>query len=177
MSPPVRRIVTGHNAAGKSIFVMDGAAPSVNANNNGVTVTELWETRATPASNAGTEDPTLHASRLLPPKNGSNFRVIEYLPDKQRIAAIRERGGQQQSAMIEGYQRDTQNQRHPGFHKTDTVDYAIVLKGEIWALMDEGELLMKTGDVLIQRGTSHAWSVRTDEPAYVAFVLIDAEPV
>jgi hypothetical protein len=177
MSTQVRRIVSGHNAAGKSIFIMDGPAPMVNENNAGVTVTELWETRATPASNKGEEDPTKHASRLMPPKNGSNFRIIEYLPDKQRVAAIRGQPGTGHSAMIEGYQRDTANKRHPGFHKTDTIDYAIVLKGEIWALMDEGELLMKTGDVLIQRGTSHAWSVRTDEPAYVAFVLIDAEPV
>ena len=69
------------------------------------------------------------------------------------------------------------NKRHPGFHKTATIDYAIVLSGEIYALMDEGELLLKTGDVLIQRGTNHAWSNRTNEPCSVAFVLIDADPV
>ena len=69
------------------------------------------------------------------------------------------------------------NKRHPGFHKTDTIDYAIVLSGEIYALMDEGEVLLKAGDVLIQRGTNHAWSNRTEEPCCVAFVLIDAEPV
>lgn len=176
MAPPVRRIVTGHNDAGKSIFVMDGPAPMVNENNAGVTVTELWETRATPASNAGADDPTRHAFRLMPPKNGSNFRIIEYLPDKQRVAQLKA-PSTPHNTMIEGYQRDLANKRHPGFHKTDTIDYAIVLKGEIWALMDEGEVLMKTGDVLVQRGTSHAWSVRTDEPATVAFVLIDAEPV
>jgi hypothetical protein len=175
MAQPVRRVVSGHNAAGKSIFLMDAPAPMVNENNAGVTVTEIWETRATPASNAGADDPTRHAYRLPPPKNGSNFRIIEYLPDKQRVRQLKE-PGVAQSAMIEGYRRDTANARHPGFHKTDTIDYAIVLKGEIWALMDEGELLLKTGDVLIQRGTSHAWSVRTDEPATVAFVLIDAEP-
>ena len=62
-------------------------------------------------------------------------------------------------------------------HRTGTVDYAIILEGEIWAVMDEGETLMREGDVLIQRGTNHAWSNRTDQPAYVAFVLIDAAPV
>jgi mannose-6-phosphate isomerase-like protein (cupin superfamily) len=66
--------------------------------------------------------------------------------------------------------------RHPGFHKTSSTDYAIVLAGEIVALMDEGEVLLKAGDVLIQRGTNHAWSNRTDEPAYLAFVLVDAVP-
>jgi quercetin dioxygenase-like cupin family protein len=72
---------------------------------------------------------------------------------------------------------DKGNPRHPGFHKTDTIDYAIVLKGEIWALMDEGETLLRQGDVLVQRGTNHAWSNRTEEPAVLAFVLIDAKPV
>ncbi|MGH7091575.1 MAG: cupin domain-containing protein [Stellaceae bacterium] len=174
MAPPVRRVVTGHNAAGKSAFIMDGAAPMVNAGSSGVTVTELWETRATPASNAGAEDPTRHAFRLPPPRNGSNFRIIEYRPDKERVAQLRQPATAHNST-LEGYQRDLANQRHPGFHKTDTIDYAVVLKGEIWALMDEGEVLLKTGDVLIQRGTNHAWSVRTDEPSTVAFVLIDGE--
>ena len=72
---------------------------------------------------------------------------------------------------------DKGSPRHPGFHKTDTIDYAIVLKGEIWALMDEGETLLRQGDVLVQRGTNHAWSNRTEENAVLAFVLIDAKPV
>jgi mannose-6-phosphate isomerase-like protein (cupin superfamily) len=67
---------------------------------------------------------------------------------------------------------DRGNPRHPGFHKTSSIDYAIVLSGEIVALIDEGEVILKAGDVLIQRGTNHAWSNRTVEPAYVAFVLI-----
>jgi len=69
------------------------------------------------------------------------------------------------------------NARHFGFHKTRTLDYAIVLDGEIYAMMDEGECLLKPGDVLVQRGTNHAWSNRTDAPAYLAFVLIDATPL
>jgi uncharacterized cupin superfamily protein len=77
----------------------------------------------------------------------------------------------------QGYQRTGGNARHAGFHKTDTIDYAIVIEGEIVALMDEGEKVMKTGDVLIQRGTYHAWANRTEKPARVAFILIDAKPV
>ena len=72
---------------------------------------------------------------------------------------------------------DKGNPRHPGFHKTDTIDYAIVLSGEIYALMDEGETLLHAGDVLIQRGTNHAWSNRTQENAVLAFVLVDAAPL
>jgi len=177
MSTPVRRVVTGHNAAGKSIFIMDGPAPNVMSRGTAsTTVTELWETGGAPASNRGDADPTDHPYRLPPPKNGTVFRIIEYPPDKVRVAALRQPGTTHDSRS-EGYVRDLANTRHPGFHKTDSIDYAIVLKGEIYALMDEGETLLKAGDVLIQRGTSHAWSVRTDEPAYVAFVLIDAEPL
>lgn len=177
MSKPIRRVVTGHNAAGKSIFLMDGPAPHVQSRGTASTaVTELWETRAAPAENRGKEDPTDHPFRLPPPKNGTVFRIIEYPPDKLRVAALR-RPSASHNAAAEGYVRDLGNARHPGFHKTDSIDYAIVLSGEIYALMDEGETLLKAGDVLIQRGTSHAWSNRTDEPAYVAFVLIDAEPL
>jgi hypothetical protein len=138
-------------------------------------VTELWETGATPASNAGDDDPTAGGvQRLPPPKNGSKFRMVEYPPDSQRVAALH---GASHDAKSEGYVRDLANKRHPGFHKTATVDYAIVLSGEIYALMDEGEVLLKAGDVLIQRGTNHAWSNRTEQPCSIAFVLIDAEPL
>jgi quercetin dioxygenase-like cupin family protein len=64
--------------------------------------------------------------------------------------------------------------RHPGMHKTNTLDYAVVLSGEIYAVMDEDEVLLNAGDCLIQRGTNHAWSNRTDQPCRIAFVLVDA---
>ncbi len=176
MPRPFRRVVTGHDAKGRSIFVADGPAPAVFDRGAGATaVTEFWETGATPASNAGNEDPTVGGQqRLPPPKNGSKFRVVEYPPDSKRVAALH---GVSHDNKSEGYVRDLANKRHPGFHKTATIDYAIVLSGEIYALMDEGEVLLKAGDVLIQRGTSHAWSNRTDESCCIAFVLIDAEPV
>jgi len=177
MTKPIRRVVTGHNAAGQSIFLIDGPAPRVLDRGTGSTVvTELWETDTAPADNSGNADPTEHPFRLPPAKNGSKFRIIEYPPDRARVAAIRHSGAGHDSPS-EGYVRDTANPRHPGFHKTASIDYVIVLAGEIYALMDEGEVLLKTGDVLIQRGTSHAWSNRTDDPAYLAFVLIDAKPV
>jgi naringenin degradation protein FdeH len=67
--------------------------------------------------------------------------------------------------------------RHPGMHKTATVDYAIVLSGEIYAVMDEGETLLRAGDTLVQRGTNHAWSNRNETPCLVAFILVSASPV
>jgi hypothetical protein len=178
MSRPIRRVVTGHNAQGKSIFVADGPSPHVMQRGTGsVTVTELWETRATPADNRGNADAIDRPFRLHPPKNGTVLRVIEYPPDRVRLPSLAREAEQPDDGSGRMAARDRGNPRHAGFHKTDSVDYAIVLSGEIFAMMDEGEVLLKAGDVLIQRGTNHAWSNRTDEPAYVAFVLIDAEPL
>jgi mannose-6-phosphate isomerase-like protein (cupin superfamily) len=176
MPRPIRRVVTGHDAKGRSIFVADGPAPAVFDRGPGATaVTEFWETRATPASNAGNDDPTVGGQqRLPPPKHGSKFRVVEYPPDSKRVAALH---GVSHDNKSEGYVRDLANKRHPGFHKTATIDYAIVLSGEIYALMDEGETLMKAGDCLVQRGTNHAWSNRGDAPCLVAFILVSATPV
>jgi hypothetical protein len=178
MALQVRRIVSGHNAQGKSVFIMDGtvALPAGRRTSAGTSVVELWQTAETPADNTGDKDPTDHPFRLPPPANGTVFRIVEYPPDKERFAALQ---AQEWSAdaKSQGYQRDSGNSRHAGFHKTDTIDYAIVIEGELYALMDEGEKLMKTGDVLIQRGTNHAWSNRSDKLARVAFILIDAKPV
>jgi mannose-6-phosphate isomerase-like protein (cupin superfamily) len=177
MPKPIRRVVTGHDAAGRSVFVMDSAAPHVYRRSPGsAEVTELWETRSAPADNRGNAEVTDHPFRLMPPQHGTVFRIIEYPPDKQRLAALeRQRAGADDGSGHTGA-FDRGSPRHPGFHKTSSVDYAIVLSGEIYALMDEGEVLLKAGDVLIQRGTNHAWSNRTDEPATLAFVLVDAEP-
>jgi len=178
MQKKIRRVVTGHSAEGKSIFIMDGPSPHVFSRGTGsVVVTDLWETHGTPADNRGNEDSISRPFRLPPPKNGSVLRIIEYPPDKQRVPAL----AHERDAAADGSGRhealDRGNPRHPGFHKTSSTDYAIVLSGEIVALMDEGEVILKAGDVLIQRGTNHAWSNQTDEPANVAFVLIDAEMV
>jgi mannose-6-phosphate isomerase-like protein (cupin superfamily) len=178
MTKPVRRVVTGHDAQGKSVFLMDGISPHVFQRSPGsAVVTELWETRSSPADNRGSEDPADRPFRLPPPTNGSVFRIIEYPPDEERLAALMDERAAADDGTGMSAARDRGEPRHPGFHKTNSVDYAIVLSGEIFAMLDDGEVLLKAGDVLVQRGTNHAWSNRTDEPAYVAFVLIDAEPV
>ena len=177
MPKQVRRVVTGHNAAGRSIFISDGATPHVFSRTKGSAVVhELWETAGTPADNRGNDDAIKRGHRLPPPKNGSVFRVIEYPPDSERLAAITHEEKLPDDGSGRAAASDRNSPRHPGFHKTATIDYAIVLSGEIHAMMDEGEVLLRAGDVLIQRGTNHAWSNRTSENAVVAFVLIDAEP-
>ena len=177
MVQPTRRIVTSHDANGRSIFLSDGAAPAVQVIEafGGMSVTELWRTDESPASNAGDDDPAGKEKSLEPSSLGSKFRVVEYPPDSVRFAGAGRESG---FAEIGGHHAMAEDGgRHPGMHKTATVDYAIVLTGEIWAVMDEGETLMKPGDIMIQRGTRHAWSNRTNEACRVAFILIDAIPV
>jgi quercetin dioxygenase-like cupin family protein len=175
---PIRRVVTGHNSEGRSCFISDGPAPNVFQRSAGSTVvTEIWKTTSTPADISDDRDPTAPPYRLIPPDDGSVLRIISYPPDRLRLAVLeRERVNGADEATGRAAALDRGNPRHPGFHKTRSIDYAIVLSGEIYALMDEGETLLRQGDVLIQRGTNHAWSNRTDEPAVLAFVLIDAKP-
>jgi mannose-6-phosphate isomerase-like protein (cupin superfamily) len=172
-----RRVVTGHNDAGRSIFIIDGEAAKTFDRGPGTThVTDIWETGQTPADNSSNADSTVGPYNLPPPKNGAVFRMLEIPPDSERKAALRD-SAKSFETQSEGYRRDFGNARHPGFHKTASTDYVIVLSGEIYALVDEGETLLKPGDVFVQRGTSHAWSNRGSEPAVLAVVLIDAVPV
>jgi mannose-6-phosphate isomerase-like protein (cupin superfamily) len=171
----VRRILTGHDAEGRSTIIADGIAQNVKEIPGipGLALTDLWETAGAPASNAGHADAAARPVRLEPPANGTLFRVVEFPPD----AAWRQRGDSQVAfdSIGAGHTQD-RGSRDAMMHKTSTVDYAIVLKGEIWAVMEKGETLMKAGDVLVQRGTNHSWSNRTQEPALVAFILVSAKP-
>jgi hypothetical protein len=172
----IRRVVTGHDKSGKSVFVEDRKAPNVleMASMPGVALTDLWRTAASPASNAGNKDAATGKIRLEPPASGTILRIVEFPPDKVwRKAADAKKafasigaGGAPDHASADAM-----------MHATATVDYIIVLKGEIWAILDKGEKRLKQGDVLIQRGTNHSWSVRTREPCVIAAVLVGAKPV
>lgn len=172
----VRRVVTGHSRDGKSMFLMDGQAPNVKemASMPGLALTDLWETGAAPASNDGDRDAAARPVRLEPPRNGTIVRIVEFPPDSQwRQSADAKAAFKSIGA---GHAKDASS-ADPMMHKTSTVDYIIVLKGEIYAIMDKGETLLKAGDVLIQRGTNHSWSVRGNEPCIVAAVLVSAKLV
>jgi mannose-6-phosphate isomerase-like protein (cupin superfamily) len=172
----VRRVVTGHDADGKSIFLSDGEAPNVKemASMPGLALTDLWETGAAPASNAGDRDAAARPVRLEPPKNGTLLRIVEFPPD----SAWRESADAKAAfkSIGAGHVKDKASS-DPMMHKTSTVDYIIVLKGEIYAIMDTGEKLLRAGDILVQRGTNHSWSVRGNEPCIVAAILVSAKPV
>jgi mannose-6-phosphate isomerase-like protein (cupin superfamily) len=172
----VRRVVTGHDAQGRSIILSDGPATSVKEIPTfpGLALTDLWETGAAPASNAGSADAANRPVRLEPPKNGTVFRVVEFPPDSARPQGGDSRKGFE--SIGAGHVVAT-GHADPMMHKTATVDYAVVVKGEIYAVMEKGETLLRAGDVLVQRGTNHSWSVRGKEPALVAFILVSAEPL
>jgi len=171
----VRRVVTGHDASGRAVVLMDGESPHVFVleKAGGLRLTELWETRSTPADNSGSGDAGAHERRIEPVNGGTVFRVIEYPPDRERLKSI---DPERFFASMGARAADAATRRHPGMHRTDTVDYCIVLAGEIWAVLDEGEVLLRAGDCLVQRGTNHAWSNRSDVPCTIAFVLVAAAP-
>ncbi len=172
----VRRVLTGHDDQGRSTFIADGPAPNVKEMSAmpGLALTDLSETKGAPASNAGEGDAADRPVHLEPPKNGTILRIVEFPPD----SAWRNRtdGKDGFKSIGAGHAQD-QGSADPMMHKTSTVDYIIVLKGEIYAVMQTGEKLLRAGDVLVQRGTNHSWSVRGNEPCIVAAVLVSAKPV
>lgn len=174
---PIRRVVTGHNAAGQSVIMEDQASPFALAMPNvpGLVVTDLWKTFDTPADNSSTSEPCTKQITLTPPSGGSVLRVVQFPPDSGYMDTWDAHTSF--SAMGSAVSLDHSADSKAGMHRTHSVDYALVMSGEIWALMDADETLLQAGDVLVQRGTNHGWSNRSNEPALVAFVLIDAKPV
>ena len=173
---PVRRVLTGIDAAGRARIIEDDLAKAVKtiAARPGYRVTNLWATHGSPAP-IGDPDRVGEVSGVLPPKNGTVVRIIDY-PPEPKDATERERMARASFAtLFPDAAHHPEGGPHPGMHETETVDYALVMSGEIFAIMDEGETLLKAGDVLIQRGTNHAWSNRSDEYCRIAFVLIDGK--
>jgi uncharacterized cupin superfamily protein len=171
-----RRVVTGHDANGKSVFLMDGLAPNIKemASMPGLALTDLWETVGSPASNEGARDAVERPVRLEPPGKGTILRIVEFPPDSE----WRDRADARDAfdSIGAGHAPD-KSSADPMMHTTATVDYIVVLKGQIYAILDTGETLLKAGDFLIQRGTNHSWSVRGNEPCVIAAILVAANPV
>jgi len=174
--PPIRRIVTADDAKGNSRIAEDAPATSVRnvAARPGYRAVNVWRTEQTPAK-IGSSDSTSSHQGILPPKGGTILRIIDFPPEPQDEAKLRRQLDSTFGGIYKDAAHDRRAGKHPGMHRTETVDYAIVLEGEIWAVMDEGETLMRAGDVLIQRGTNHAWANRSRATARIAFVLIDGE--
>jgi quercetin dioxygenase-like cupin family protein len=149
--PPIRRVVTGHTEAKLARAMLDGAATNAKYPGRGVVSTLIWCTDAMPADISLGEQFEDMGSRILgspPPPNGTRFAVIDFPPGNAAVV-----------------------------HRTETIDYVLVLSGEIEMDMDDSTVKLKAGDVMVQRGTNHAWVNRGSERARVAFVLIDAKPL
>ena len=110
---------------------------------------------------------------LAPPANGTIFRLVEFPPD---IAWRGKADAGDAFDSIGAGHTPVKGSDEPMMHKTSTVDYLIVVKGEIWAILDDSEVCLKQGDIMVQRGTNHSWSVRTDEPCLLAAILVNAAP-
>jgi quercetin dioxygenase-like cupin family protein len=140
-----RRVVTGHDARGVSVFADDGPVPVVRTAPDGAMFCEIWATGAMPAPVAAAEpDPTVGALAVPPPPNGTKIRINVFPPG---IVSP--------------------------MHRTQSVDYGIVLEGEVTLLLDDSQTTLRAGDVVVQRGTNHRWENRGDQTARMAFILID----
>ena len=173
--PPIRRIVTADDAQGRSRVAEDAPAAAVRTvtGRPGYRSVNVWRTDAAPAPVDAPDSIAAHKG-ILPPKNGGSIlRIIDFPPEAADPAERQRQIQATFAGMFSDAQHDKRDGAHPGMHRTDTVDYAILLEGEIWAVMDEGETLMRAGDVLIQRGTNHAWANRSKKTARIAFVLLD----
>ena len=148
MTVAVRRIVTGHDAQGRACMKIDDAATATSTLRPGAEAALIWTTQGFPVSNEGDVDA---AARMVGTalENGTIFRVIDYAPG---VA--------------------------PRRHRTESIDYAVVVSGEIWMELDAGEaVLLRAGDLLVQRGTIHNWINRSEAVCRIVFVLIAAAPV
>ncbi len=173
MEREVRRVVTGHDETGKAIVLMDGPSPNTVAREATGTVARLmWVADATPADISGGTDAAARKIGIPPPEGGSVFRLVDFppAPDLAGIPAdlmARDLGGEQATG-------NARPPRHPYMHRTRSIDYAVIVSGEIDMLLDDSEVHLRAGDVVVQRGTNHAWVNRGTEVCRIAFVLIDA---
>jgi len=147
MSWDVRRVVTGHNADGKAVVVKDEICRNVRSGRANHQSIVVWSTGTFPADNSTGEDGGLRLVGSVDP-DGTVFRIVRYEPG---VA--------------------------PRQHRTESLDYAVVISGEIDMALDDETVHLKQGDVLVQRGTVHNWINNGKEPCIIAFALVSAKPV
>jgi quercetin dioxygenase-like cupin family protein len=177
----IRRVVTGHDDTGKAVVISDGLTPTLKTNplRPGHKSTEIWRTHAMPAANSRTEgDPTVNGPHTIHPAPcGTVMRVAEWAPEPAEIRGLTP---EQARAIFKAMGNENASTfgrggRHPIMHRTQTVDYAVILEGELTLLLDDEVVDLKAGDVVVQRGTNHGWRNVSDKPCRILFVLLDGE--
>jgi mannose-6-phosphate isomerase-like protein (cupin superfamily) len=169
-SKTTRRIVTGHDAKGKAVVLFDSALQAKQRGHNGITM--LWVTTEFPVNVAVSADMAQTQVGVPPPGNGTIFRIVDFAPTAAHAGPV----DHNQILIAMGIDPATQGHaRHANTHRTRTIDYAIVLDGEIDMLLDDSEIRVKAGDVLVQQGTNHAWVNNGTKPCRIAFILIDGK--
>ena len=174
MARTIRRVVTGHDENGRAVCVSDDTGSNIlqRPSRPGVTITNLWKCETSPAEYDGEEETVGGPFVLHPPEGGSVFRIIEFEPEDPE--ALKTLDGKAAFAEMGASEAIVEDARHPFMHRTNSVDYAVILSGEITMLLDDSDVQLKAGDVVIQRGTNHAWSNRSKGTCQIAFVLVDA---
>jgi mannose-6-phosphate isomerase-like protein (cupin superfamily) len=173
MTRPVRRVVTGHRPDGRSTVVIDAAAPNVTQRAAGNGSTLLWVTDETPANVSGAADRAAREIGVPPPRRGTIFRLAEFPPDvggevRDNDTVLRDFG-------IGPDVKRRHRPRHPAIHRTRSLDYVVVLEGEIDLLLDDRDVHLRAGDVVVQQATNHAWINRGAATCRLAMVFVDAE--
>lgn len=175
--PTIHRVVTAHDATGKAVVASDGPLPTVVEISSipGTVFHEVWSTTGAPAPVDNGPDPSVGPLSLPPPPRGTRIRFVDIPPDTAEFlahgaasmkAAFAQIGDEQASTV-------TAHSPHPLMHRTESVDYGVVIEGELTLVLDDSEVPLKAGSVVVQRGTNHAWANRSGRPCRMLFVLVD----
>lgn len=177
--PPIHRVVTGHDGEGKAIVSSNGPLPTVAEIKAipGTVFHEVWSTATTPALIDNGADPTTGALTLLPPPQGSRMRFVDIPPDTAEFLAHGATRMKDAFSQIGDEKASTVKAAspHPLMHRTESIDYGIVIEGEMTLVLDDSEVLLKPGSVVVQRGTNHAWANRSGRPCRMLFILIGGQ--
>ena len=171
----LRRIITGHDKNGKSIISIDGPPARILGEDVGG-LFEIWNTDGEIINTLDNSDRADIDVILSPSKNGTKFRyfAIKHTPKEISLEKLEAATAKAFELMGASHER-VDTTRHPSMHKTKTIDYIILLKGDVTLLLDNDEVRLKPFDVVVQRGTNHAWVNNGEEPALLIAVLIDSE--
>lgn len=175
---PIHRVVTGHDADGKSVVVSNGPLPTVRslASVPGMVFHEVWELSGAPPLVDNGDDPTLGPLKHIANENGNILRFVDFPPDEDYLT------GDQSPSLMEKLFDEVNNPEglttkmdspHPMMHRSEAIDYCVLIEGEMTLILDRSEVLLKPGSVVVQRGTNHAWANRSGKPCRMLYVQID----